>query len=52
MKIEKTLRDVVGVAGVALLGYGLWLHYPPLGFIGAGTVMLGLAIAGTVRAQR
>jgi len=42
MKIRSalTLTDVVGIAGAALLAYGAWLIYRPLGFLVAGALLL------------
>jgi len=41
------VRDLAGLGGIGLLGYGSWLHYPPLGFIVPGVVLvLGLALGG------
>lgn len=39
-------RDFIGLAGLALLGYGAWLVYPPAGFLAPGLVMCGVAIFG------
>ena len=36
-------RDIAGVAGAALLCYGAWLAYKPLGFIIAGALLLAAA---------
>lgn len=43
------IREVGGIAGVGLLSYGAWLHYPPLGFIAAGAILVALAVYGTIR---
>lgn len=43
------IRDVAGITGVALLSYGAWLHYPPLGFIVAGAILVALAVYGTIK---
>lgn len=32
--------------GLAAFGYGLWLAWPPLGPIGAGAVLMAVAIFG------
>jgi hypothetical protein len=42
-------RDLFGIAGTVLTGYGAWLHYPPLGFAVGGGLMVALTIAGTIR---
>jgi hypothetical protein len=32
--------DAAGVAGAALLSFGVWRIYPPAGFIAGGALML------------
>jgi hypothetical protein len=50
IKIDRqSIREVIGVLGSALAGYGAWLHYPPSGFMVAGGVLVGLAVLGTIR---
>ena len=39
-------RDALGLAGLGLLGYGLWLVHPPLAFIGPGLILVAIAIFG------
>ncbi|QPM89372.1 hypothetical protein [Pseudooceanicola algae] len=39
-------RDIVGLIGVGLIGYGSWLVYEPAGFLTAGAVLAGVAIFG------
>ncbi len=39
-------RDLVGLVGVGLIGYGAWLIFPPAGFIAAGLILSGVAIFG------
>lgn len=39
-------RDVLLAIGVGLLGYGIWLVYPPAGFAVPGAVLAYVAIAG------
>mgnify|MGYP001070936115 CR=1 FL=1 len=39
-------RDFVGLCGVALIGYGAWLIFPPAGFIASGVILAGVAIFG------
>ena len=51
-KVIDSLRLVLASAGIALIGYGAWLHYPPLGFTAAGMLILVLSIAGAVRTTR
>lgn len=45
----QTFRDLVGLGGAALAGYGAWLHYPPAGFMVGGAILVGLAVVGTIR---
>lgn len=50
VKIDpQTIREIVGVAGAALAGYGAWLAYPPAGFMVGGGILVGLAVIGTLR---
>ena len=51
-KVIDSLRLVLASAGIALIGYGGWLHYAPLGFVAAGTLILLLSIAGAMRSRR
>ncbi|CAO3445762.1 Phage protein [Azospirillum argentinense] len=44
-------RLFLALGGVALIGYGAWLHYPPAGFITAGALLFGVAVVGAVRAR-
>jgi hypothetical protein len=46
------LRDLIGIAGIGLAGYGTWLIYQPAGFIVAGAAMFGMSIVGTWRSLR
>lgn len=46
------LRDLIGIAGICLAGYGTWLIYQPAGFIVAGAAMFGMSIVGTWRSLR
>jgi len=39
-------RDIVGMIGLGLLGYGAWLVYPPAGFITPGMILAGVAVFG------
>lgn len=51
-RIELTgqaFREVFGIAGAGLAGYGAWLHYQPLGFAVGGALMVALAIVGTMK---
>lgn len=45
------VRLLLAVAGVVLIGYGAWLHYPPAGFVSAGVLLFGIALIGTLRAR-
>jgi hypothetical protein len=47
-----SLRLLLAAAGIALIGYGAWLHYPPLGFLVAGALVLALSVAGAMRSSR
>ena len=47
--LADTARGIAALGGIVLVGYGAWLHYPPLGFIAAG---LMLATIGVVAAFR
>ena len=46
---QQSVRELVGFAGAALMGYGAWLHYPPLGYVVGGASLLVLAVIGTLR---
>lgn len=39
-------RDFVGLAGLCLLAYGLWLIFPPLALIVPGAILTAVAIFG------
>jgi hypothetical protein len=44
------LRDLAGLAGVALIAFGAWQIYPPAGFIVAGVLLVvGAIILGMQR---
>lgn len=45
------VRLLLALAGAGLLGYGAWLHYPPLGFAIVGLVLLLIAVFGALRAR-
>jgi hypothetical protein len=50
LKIDpQTIREIVGLAGAALSGYGAWLAFPPAGFMVGGGILVGLAVIGTLR---
>ena len=46
------LRLTLAVIGAALLGYGAWLHYAPLGYSVGGAVLLGISVIGAWRAGK
>lgn len=46
-----TLQLVAGLGGIALVGYGAWLHYPPLGFSLGGALLFLIAVIGALRAK-
>lgn len=59
MKINKfpvsLIHDILAIAGMCMLGYGLWLVEPFLMFVVIGTLLLLFAIAGgymNTRAKR
>lgn len=35
----KTVMVFIDIVSVALMSYGAWLHYPPLGFLLAGALL-------------
>lgn len=37
------MRDLCGLAGMALVAYGAWLTYPPAGYIIGGALLLAAA---------
>lgn len=43
-------RFALAVLGIGLLGYGAWLHYPPLGYAVAGGMLLLMIFIGKRRA--
>jgi ABC-type protease/lipase transport system fused ATPase/permease subunit len=48
-RFANTMRDVVGIAGIAMLSFGAWLAWPPAGFMVAGTILLAAAVASVRR---
>lgn len=42
---------VAGLGGIALVGYGAWLHYPPLGFAVTGALLFVVAFVGALRTK-
>ncbi len=45
------VRLGMATAGAVLVGYGAWLHYPPLGFVAGGALLFATAVIGTLRAS-
>lgn len=45
----QAVRELVGVAGAIVAGVGAWMHYPPLGLMVGGGLLVGLAVLGTIR---
>lgn len=45
----QAVREIGGLLGIALFSYGAWLHYPPLGFIAGGVLLITGAVVGTLR---
>ncbi|MCG6493429.1 hypothetical protein [Kitasatospora sp. A2-31] len=43
--LRPLLPVVLVVAGLGLLSYGLWMAWPPLGYLGAGTSCLCVEMA-------
>lgn len=43
------LRDIVAVIGMTLLVSGLWMIGPAYAMVGAGLVLLSVAVAGALR---
>lgn len=39
-------RDIVGLAGLALVGAGAWWVFPPAGLIIPGAILVSVAIFG------
>ena len=38
--------DTLGFSGIALVSYGLWLIYSPLGYIGGGALLIATTLLG------
>lgn len=49
--IPDLARLIIASVGVALVGYGAWLHYAPLGFVLAGAMLFGVAVVGALRVR-
>jgi hypothetical protein len=52
MDYQSALRDVSALAGGALMAYGAWLCYHPLGFIVGGGCLLTVSVLGTISSAR
>jgi hypothetical protein len=44
-------RLSLSALGAALIGYGAWLHYPPLGFMAGGALLFSIGVLGALRAR-
>jgi hypothetical protein len=42
--IRGLITDLLVISGAALVGWGLWMIYPPLGPIWAGGVLLAIGV--------
>lgn len=49
--LADTARGILVLCGIALVGYGAWLHYPPLGFAAAGGLLVGMGLLAALRAR-
>jgi hypothetical protein len=50
MKVTyQAAREVTGIAGAAMCGYGAWMAYPPAGLMAGGGILVLLAVVGTLR---
>ncbi len=49
--IVDTVRALATLGGIALVGYGAWLHYPPLGFVSGGIMLAAVGVAAALRAR-
>lgn len=49
--VVDTVRAVATLAGIGLVGYGAWLHYPPLGFVSAGVMLAAVGVVAALRAR-
>lgn len=49
--VVDTVRALAALAGIALVGYGAWLHYPPLGFVSAGLMLAAIGVVAALRAR-
>lgn len=49
--VVDTVRALATLGGIGLVGYGAWLHYPPLGFVSAGMMLAAVGVAAALRAR-
>ncbi len=47
--VADSARGMLALGGIGLVGYGAWLHYPPLGFIAGGALLLAIGVAAALR---
>lgn len=52
MNLLDAARGLLTLLGIGLLGYGAWLHYPPLGFMAGGSLITAICIVATLRSGR
>lgn len=49
--LTDTARGFLVLSGVGLVGYGAWLHYPPLGYAAAGVLLFAIGLLAVLRAR-
>ena len=49
--VVDSVRALATLGGIGLVGYGAWLHYPPLGFVSAGVMLAAVGVAAALRAR-
>jgi hypothetical protein len=49
--VVDTIRALASLGGIGLVGYGAWLHYPPLGFVSAGMMLAAVGVAAALRSR-
>lgn len=49
--LADTARGLFVLGGIGLVGYGAWLHYPPLGFVAGGLLLLAVGLVATLRVR-
>lgn len=40
----KYVSDIIGIVGIAMIGYGIWLIHPPSSIITIGAILLAFAV--------